>query len=408
MIQRIRLIALLSILIFSIPLVTVQEAAAASDGASIISVSVDDIILNESPMDNGFPLLLPIGKLSADIKANDIKVTPSDPNATVSVATVTNKGDTFVVWEVLVTSADKTTTTAYRIILKESVPVFVPDGGGTYCGPVDLLIYTYSKDNRDGGWYTTDGSNPKTSRTRKAFKNNTHIQINHSLNLRAVLYDPDKGYFSQEVSDYYRILPIPKPEFDLNGGKYEYPQMVNIAANIPSLEDLGPCDPLGTVIFYTIDNSDPRTSSTRKLYKGLSAVNGTPINIDSSMTIKTAYVVPYWGIWGWERDFYKVWSWDNWSPVTTVHYNITNPIKIVPTEIPVAEVGNPYLIQLKGSRGSRPYSFFSNEDLPDGLSLSANGLIFGTPHHSGQYVLNINIVDAQGIASTQKYCLLVR
>ncbi|MGC4053295.1 MAG: putative Ig domain-containing protein [Paludibaculum sp.] len=72
---------------------------------------------------------------------------------------------------------------------------------------------------------------------------------------------------------------------------------------------------------------------------------------------------------------------------------------LVTSELPAVRAGADYraLVQVKG--GEPPYEFQANrESLPEGLTLSATGLLSGRPITSGDYSVNVKVSDNRGAA----------
>jgi putative Ig domain-containing protein len=72
-----------------------------------------------------------------------------------------------------------------------------------------------------------------------------------------------------------------------------------------------------------------------------------------------------------------------------------------PGALPVAALGVPYRYELKATAGSAPYSWFKKKKkkfgtLPDGISLSADGVIAGTPTTQGVSNFTVIVSDATG------------
>jgi len=71
------------------------------------------------------------------------------------------------------------------------------------------------------------------------------------------------------------------------------------------------------------------------------------------------------------------------------------PLVIQTSSIPGATTGSAYSTILVASGGTTPYSWsVANGQLPTGLSLSANGMISGTPATSGTYSFTVQAVDS--------------
>src|SRR3974390_1961601 len=65
------------------------------------------------------------------------------------------------------------------------------------------------------------------------------------------------------------------------------------------------------------------------------------------------------------------------------------------TVLPQAILGAPYTVALQASGGTSPYSWkLTNGSAPPGLTLSASGVISGTPTRTGSYLLNVEATDS--------------
>jgi hypothetical protein len=65
-----------------------------------------------------------------------------------------------------------------------------------------------------------------------------------------------------------------------------------------------------------------------------------------------------------------------------------------------AAVGSSYSYQLKASGGTSPYTWTPTSPLPPGLTLSANGLISGTPTAAGNYTFTATVTDSSSPAGS--------
>lgn len=72
---------------------------------------------------------------------------------------------------------------------------------------------------------------------------------------------------------------------------------------------------------------------------------------------------------------------------------ILGTLTIITTSLPSATEGLAYSVQLQATGGSGNYawSLASGSSLPTGLSLSASGLISGTPTVSGSFSFTIQV-----------------
>ena len=72
-------------------------------------------------------------------------------------------------------------------------------------------------------------------------------------------------------------------------------------------------------------------------------------------------------------------------------------ITMTPNPLPDGQVGTPYSVQINATGGTSPYQFLwlvgSSGILPAGLSMSATGLVSGTPTSAGSYAVKIVVKD---------------
>ncbi|MCX8059101.1 MAG: chitobiase/beta-hexosaminidase C-terminal domain-containing protein [Spirochaetes bacterium] len=109
-------------------------------------------------------------------------------------------------------------------------------------------------------WYTTDGTDPKTSPSRILY-NNSQININSCMNFR--IYAEKTGYIdSNELNVSYTLQCLP-PYIDLESGTYFNNQTITLNCPTP-----------GVILYYTLDGSNP--------IPGSSPQYNSPINIPGS------------------------------------------------------------------------------------------------------------------------------
>lgn len=78
---------------------------------------------------------------------------------------------------------------------------------------------------------------------------------------------------------------------------------------------------------------------------------------------------------------------------------VTSGLTITPP--PALVVNIPYSGQIQVTGGTGPYTFAINSGtLPPGMSLSASGMLTGTPTALGNYAIVIQVTDANGLSST--------
>lgn len=83
------------------------------------------------------------------------------------------------------------------------------------------------------------------------------------------------------------------------------------------------------------------------------------------------------------------------------------PELVITTDVlPPAEVATAYEAGLNASGGAPPYDWIA-DDLPDGLELSDDGVLSGTPEAPGDHVLGVEVTDDDGATAVRDYALTV-
>jgi hypothetical protein len=81
-------------------------------------------------------------------------------------------------------------------------------------------------------------------------------------------------------------------------------------------------------------------------------------------------------------------------------------IDITPATVPPGQRGAVYSTMLSGSGGTAPYSFaVTGGVLPAGMSLSAGGILSGTPGAIGSYTFTVTATDARSSSAARTYTL---
>jgi PKD repeat protein len=125
-------------------------------------------------------------------------------------------------------------------------------------------------------YYTTDGSDPKTSPTSIPYSN--PIPINSTTTLQFAAVNPG-GVWSTRYSKTYTIDTIsPTASSSLKGETYNITQTATLTSNDPN-----------AIIYFTEDTTNPITSNTAILYTG-------PINVNCTTTLRYAALNPF-GVW---------------------------------------------------------------------------------------------------------------
>ncbi len=83
------------------------------------------------------------------------------------------------------------------------------------------------------------------------------------------------------------------------------------------------------------------------------------------------------------------------------------PVRISTAALPSATVGIPYQAPLQATGGTAPYQWSSTGGLPPGLSISASGVLSGTPTSAGTYNVAVRAVDAAGVVDQKTFALAV-
>ncbi|HOS33956.1 MAG TPA: chitobiase/beta-hexosaminidase C-terminal domain-containing protein, partial [Spirochaetota bacterium] len=144
---------------------------------------------------------------------------------------------------------------------KKATPVKFSHLAGTYSGTINVSL---SCDTAGATiYYTTDGSNPTTSGTKKTYSTSVAISATTTLKVAAV----KSGLTSSIVGS--RLYTIDAgvtstPQMNPTGGTYNSDQNVVLS-----------CADAGAIIYYTTDGSTPTTSSTQYLAPIAVSGNGT-------------------------------------------------------------------------------------------------------------------------------------
>ena len=85
------------------------------------------------------------------------------------------------------------------------------------------------------------------------------------------------------------------------------------------------------------------------------------------------------------------------------------PLAIATKKLPAARVGRRYRVQLRTDGGSRPVTWARLAGaLPSGLTLSAAGVLTGTPLKPGWASATLKVTDGSGRTVTQRFAVVVR
>ncbi|HEX9005067.1 MAG TPA: putative Ig domain-containing protein, partial [Blastocatellia bacterium] len=102
---------------------------------------------------------------------------------------------------------------------------------------------------------------------------------------------------------------------------------------------------------------------------------------------------------------------DNCGTVTDASFTLTvncPAITLSPATLPGSTVGASYNQTITASGGTAPYSFaLMSGTLPNGLSLSAAGVLSGSPNTAGTFNFIIQTTDANNCTGTQSYAVTI-
>ncbi|HXG68308.1 MAG TPA: putative Ig domain-containing protein, partial [Blastocatellia bacterium] len=85
---------------------------------------------------------------------------------------------------------------------------------------------------------------------------------------------------------------------------------------------------------------------------------------------------------------------------------------LTPAALPLAVIGAPYTLELRAAAGTAPYTWKKKNKpkfgrLPDGISLSSDGRLTGTPTAQGVYQFTLHVNDAAGKRASRAFTLEV-
>jgi len=81
-------------------------------------------------------------------------------------------------------------------------------------------------------------------------------------------------------------------------------------------------------------------------------------------------------------------------------------VTISPTALPAANIAVAYSWALSASGGTAPYTFaLASGSLPPGMTLTAGGVLTGTPTKVGAFGFTVRATDAAGCTSSRSYTL---
>ena len=127
--------------------------------------------------------------------------------------------------------------------------IFINQVGGLYNTSQNVTLITIDPDCNAITYYTTDGSDPKIN----GIVYSNPITINTTTTLRYIAFGPTINWGPEYTQNYIIDTTLPTATANIIGGVYNTTQTVNLTAT----DNVDP----NPVIYYTLDGSDPTTSS---------------------------------------------------------------------------------------------------------------------------------------------------
>ncbi len=270
----------------------------------------------------------------------------------VAIAQYANgNNDQLVNWSAVVSASftinNSTTATSPTTVTSPTEPTITPDGGN-YNDPQTVTI-----GNIYGtAYYTTDGSNPETSSTRIAYTGPFTVYQSETIQAVAYSYSGWGGIASATFNMLASQTPQqqtpqtppwqqqtpPEPTITPDGGTFSN-QVTMTITTIP-----------GDTTYFTVDGSNPETSSTRVRTNGFSALG-------MSATVNAAIEDQY----------------GNWSGVASASFAINTPATVTPPTT-VTPPPEPPVVTIPNKPTITSVSFFGSGQ---GLQMTINGFGFG-------------------------------
>ena len=237
---------------------TVTNAKGSNQITQIITVN--DLDVSASLPDGLYNTSLTVDLTAIDMRDSNPKIyytlDGSDPTTDSAQYTepmiISNEGKTILKYLAVDTYGYSSSASNEYTIDKTAPTVTVNLAGGTYNTAQNITLTTADKGNTTT-YYTTDGTDPKSSNTRTVYSKPVQIHANTTLKYVAV---DAAGNWSPIYTDDYNMVDITAPvaSADLPSGNYTTNQNVDLSA----VDEMDP-DPQ---IYYTENGTDPTVNST--------------------------------------------------------------------------------------------------------------------------------------------------
>jgi PKD repeat protein len=166
---------------------------------------------------------------------------------------VLKEGTTILKFEAFDSHGYSSKVVTRNYTLDETPPtVTATPSGGTYNTLQNVTLTTTDATNTKT-YYTTDGTDPKSSTTRTLYSSPIAVYINTLLEFAAV--DAASNWSPVYIQNYTMVDKVPPVlSVDLPNGSYTSDQVVKLSA----VDEMDP----NSKIYYTLDGTDPTTNST--------------------------------------------------------------------------------------------------------------------------------------------------
>jgi ethanolamine utilization microcompartment shell protein EutS len=194
-----------------------------------------------------------------------------------------------------------------------------------------------------------------------------------------ISYTPTPGFYGSDSLGYVA--------YNVSGGSNVARIRITVTKTAPTATDQ-------TVSVAANSTDNAVTLSTTGIADD-SEIISDPSHGTASLSGTTLTYTPSSGYSGTDSLSYRVTN-DGGSAEATVAITVTAPtLAIAPSTLSQAQVGSSYNESLSATLGTAPY-IFEATGLPDGLTLSDDGMLSGTPEEAGDFTVSVTATDALG------------